>query len=254
MSASKTKKGFLHNATLGLVVVLFLVGLSSCLFFYHHTKTIVWQLYLLNFLPALTLGLFFGGVKSKGTKRLIVYMVYWLVSIIYLLSVLAFNAIAHSLILMTTPVTDVTKYAEMRKEWDSYEHKIFYHFPQKISKNAKNVEFYYFPAFLQGGSSYELRMKLPSVEIDNLMKSYEGLGVQTFSCADLEKKTKGKPSEKNFTFNTGGLKGQPLPKSYQIIVLGDTASFPKCNWNHGEDYGLAINKAKSEVIFWANNN
>ena len=47
------------------------------------------------------------------------------------------------------------------------------------------------------------------------------------------------------------LQAQTFPSTYEILVLNannrGTSDF---SWNHGDSYGVAINKMTSEIVYW----
>lgn len=66
----------------------------------------------------------------------------------------------------TNPVTDVSQYQTDCSRFEPNS-PLIEHFPNQISSDAKSVRLDFVPGFLQGGTIFRLRMKLPPEKIKN---------------------------------------------------------------------------------------
>ncbi len=67
-----------------------------------------------------------------------------------------------------TPITTASKYQNvMTLRW--HDQHLIEHFPGKIPSDAENTRFYYRAGFLQGGSSIELRVKMPTNFVEEVL-------------------------------------------------------------------------------------
>lgn len=130
------------------------------------------------------------------------------------------------------------------------------HFPSKISEKAKDVKFYYRAGLWQGGSTIELRMKLPVSDFDSVVQNYRSRAIIILD--HLGKPVNIRQEEKDiteimlhfFTVSREELTDEyrigPLPADYEIFLLRLEGS-----WNHGKTAVIAVNQLKKEVIFRA---
>jgi hypothetical protein len=152
------------------------------------------------------------------------------------------------------PVTDSSQYEESLAKFEGS--LTVKHFPPKIPADAKNVRLYYLPGFLQGATLLELRMKLPpdkikTIEAEFLKQAKRKYipGAKDNSPTEEDSPT-GLKVEYSYRSHIGSLNGKNFPSNYKILVLEDTRGAPKYDWNHSDVYGVAIDPANSEVVYW----
>ena len=169
--------------------------------------------------------------------------------------------ISYSFDQATKPVTDVSRYADIIDPTAENPSPLVAHFPRSIPSNAQNVQLYYQPGALQGGTVLELRMQLPEDEIQRIQAQVQPLATRQYvpGSENNSPKTETSPDGSNvtytYTFHTGAsddgvASPQTFPEEYAIYVLADTRGAPEYDWNHPELYGVAINEATSEVVYW----
>jgi hypothetical protein len=152
------------------------------------------------------------------------------------------------------PVIDSSRYAEIRSKFE--DSLLVKHFPIDIPADAKNVDLYYLPGFMQGGTFLQLRMqlspeKIKTIETDFLKSAKRKYipGAKNNSPIEEVSPT-GMKVEYNYKSYTGGSNGGNFPSNYKLLVLEDTRGAPKYDWNHSDIYGVAIDPATSEVVYW----
>ena len=154
----------------------------------------------------------------------------------------------------TQEVTDIKRYREIRQQFGSS--ALVKHFPDDIPADAKDVRLYYLPGFLQGGTFFQLKMKLPLEKIKSLQSQYQPLAKRKYKQGDKNNSpTTSKCANNTVThayrcYTCGNEVTSFLP-AYEILVFEDTSSEPECDGNHTEAYGVAINASTSEVTYWA---
>ena len=197
--------------------------------------------YLINFAPGLILLLVWLLASQYPRHRK------WFIvpGSLLTLAAIAFayftNGIVEYIVDSTTPILDVNQYETILK---SYDPKLTRHFPPHVPGSAMQVQFYYLPAFLQGGSYLQLRCKLPSEEINALLDRYRPIAKQIGSNNEIAA-SDGIPLT--------SFHGEPqLPEDFQILILGgEPYKTNPADWNHGYTYGLAISTQRQEVIYYA---
>jgi hypothetical protein len=152
------------------------------------------------------------------------------------------------------PVIDSSRYAEIRSKFE--DSLLVKHFPIDIPADAKNVDLYYLPGFMQGGTFLQLRMqlspeKIKTIETDFLKSAKRKYipGAKNNSPVEEDSPT-GMKVEYNYKSYTGESNGGNFPSNYKLLVLEDTRGAPKYDWNHSDIYGVAIDPATSEVVYW----
>lgn len=118
------------------------------------------------------------------------------------------------------------------------------HFPATIPAPATNVDFFYRPHFLQGGTLLQLRMCLAPEAITAALNSAQA---NTPPPADTSKpSTNESTTPPTILFrNASNTDFDDLPKSFRLSVYGSGGS-----WHHGYSYGVAIDQEASEIIYW----
>jgi hypothetical protein len=152
------------------------------------------------------------------------------------------------------PVTDSSQYEKSLAKFEGS--LTVKHFPPKIPADAKNVRLYYLAGFLQGATLLELRMKLAPEQIkiieDKFLKQAKRKyipGAKNNSPTEENSPT-GMKIEYSYRSHIGSLNGKNFPSNYKILVLEDTRGAPTYNWKHSDVYGVAIDPASSEVVYW----
>ncbi len=142
------------------------------------------------------------------------------------------------LVSATEPVTDY-KYYNYYVTGESLKEV----FPARIPSNAKNIEFYYAPGILQGGTNYSLYYIDDSVTKENFEKEYKNKAIWI-----------GKKEE--YTEKEGLLSGAfaYTPAYYNnendyiiYLIEGNCDDSGYCN--HGDFLLVAFNEKTNEVVF-----
>jgi hypothetical protein len=146
-------------------------------------------------------------------------------------------------------VTDVTEYAEIRKQFG--DQVSVQHFPKVIPSDATEVHFYFIPDFLQGGTSLQLRLKLPPDKIDEQYAQFNPVALRSYIGGDSNIHANLPDGMPTTSFSTSGSNVSTFPQTYEILVLGaEPAGSPDFKWNHGTSYGIAIDKSASDIVYW----
>ena len=128
------------------------------------------------------------------------------------------------------------------------------HFPESIPKSAENVVFYYTGGLLQAGSTLELRVRLSAEAVDEVERNYRPQAIGRFDAVrkpasdDVTVKILPKlhfqtlPAEANWALRTAPL------EEFETLLL--QAPEP-VNLNHPKAAGVSIDRARNEVIYWA---
>ncbi len=183
------------------------------------------------------------------TRVLIGFGIVAVVGIVWLIVIL------HSIFENATQeVTDIKRYREIRQQFGSS--ALVKHFPDDIPVDAKDIRLYYLPGFLQGGTIFQLKMKLPVKKIKSLQSQYQPLAKRKYKQGDKNNSPRtSKCADINVNHEyrcyTCGNEVTSFPPAYEILVFEDTRGEPKCDWNHPEVYGVTINASTSEVTYWA---
>jgi hypothetical protein len=152
------------------------------------------------------------------------------------------------------PITDPAQYGKVLAKFENS--LTVKHFPSKIPSDAKNVRLYYLPGFLQGGTFLELRMQLSPERIKIIEAEFLKKAKRKYipgsksNSPTVENSPTGMKIEYNYKSYTGGLNGKDFPSNYKLLVLEDTRGAPKYDWNHSDVYGVAIDLATTEIVYW----
>ena len=156
------------------------------------------------------------------------------------------------------PVT--TRYAYrpiLKYRWETQ--RIVKHFPDSIPDEASEVKFFYQAGLMQGGTTIELRMKLPQKMFEaiihenrtraKLILDHSGNDIDT----STEKKVYFAPPLNFRTVSRDELTDEysidPLPADYQIFLLHIDKH--KSYWNHGQTAAIAFSRLNQEIIYRA---
>ena len=148
-------------------------------------------------------------------------------------------------------ITDVSRYEEIRGSIWSHQ-ELVKHFPAVIPSDAANTHFIYYSGQLQGGSFLQLKMKLSQTKIKKLLAQYRHQSQRKYRGGNTNDHLNQKNGLPTTFFHTSDRETDSFPVSYEILVLGahdrGNSSF---KWNHGDSYGVAIDKYASEIVYWA---
>lgn len=152
------------------------------------------------------------------------------------------------------PVTDPSQYGAILAKFDNS--LTVKHFPLQVPANAKNVRLYYLPGFLQGATFLQLRMKLDPEQIEIIEAEFIKQakrkyipGAKNNSPTEEDSPT-GMKVEYTYKSYIGESTGVSFPSNYKLLVLEDTRGAPTYNWKRSDVYGVAIDPATSEVVYW----
>lgn len=155
------------------------------------------------------------------------------------------------------PVKDISRYQEVIRGFEPNS-PLIKHFPDNIPPEASNVRLFFLPGFMQGGTIFQLRMKVPPEKIKNLQSQFRKTAKWKYIPGGKDNSPKEETSPDGVTinfeynFHTSDFgKSSPFPPSYEILVLEDTRGAPEYDWNHPELYGVAIDISASEIVYWA---
>ena len=158
-----------------------------------------------------------------------------------------------------TPITAVFSYENVKSlRW--HRQDLVEHFPKTIPSGAQDPKLYYRAGFLQGGSSIELRLQMPTEFVEEVYATYKIKAKSIFNGSEKLPSDENNPNilpkwhfytfpiDQNETSDLSPL----LPQDFKILLL---SSYPyKLNptdWNHGESSGISISIKRSEIIYWA---
>lgn len=144
------------------------------------------------------------------------------------------------------------KYPALLAVWNQseYSQELVAHFPKEIPKSARLKKFYHYPGFLQGGADIQLRLALPSDEIDRLYIRFLQRRTKSFFGGDSQRhmnQTNGMPTT---SFLTGKKNRYQFPEDYEIMIF-DKLLPRSGGWNHGRSHGVAISTNRREIVYWA---
>jgi hypothetical protein len=151
---------------------------------------------------------------------------------------------------MLKDITAIDCYKPIRESFGNS--KSTKHFPLDIPENATFKRFAFFPGLLQAGAYLELRLRLPPTEIESLYQTYSGIATHRYFGVAPEDPTQRNnlPSASFATDDRPNPSGK-FPLSYEVLVIeaipGQSGGWI---WNHGDMYGVAIDKNASEIVYW----
>ncbi|MBR8833025.1 MAG: hypothetical protein DSM106950_03015 [Stigonema ocellatum SAG 48.90 = DSM 106950] len=148
-------------------------------------------------------------------------------------------------------ITDTSRYGEIRNVFWSNQTQIK-HFPTNIPTDASEVHIAYSPAFSQGGSFFQLRLKQPPEKIKKLLLQYSDISQHKYRGGNTNDHVNLPNGVPTTFFYTGDSKEDSFPPSYEILVLdAHHRGSSNFRWNHGDSYGVAIDSSASEIVYWA---
>lgn len=179
-------------------------------------------------------------VKGKWKKGLSIALTIVLIVVLFFAMIVSFIVLAWNAAM--TETTDVGKYQRVL-HLSNYPSTLIDKFPTEIPPTAREPVLYYQPAALQGGERFCLKFKADAKTIENYENEFSG-----------KTEWEGKPSSterKELSFSTFTPVGYDvLPDSFTVYLFY-SEPYRDDDWNHGQIGLAAIDKTKSEVIFYA---
>jgi hypothetical protein len=129
-----------------------------------------------------------------------------------------------------SPDTSVDHYPRVLRTLRSDGWPYIAHFPSSIPAAATGIHFFFQRSWGQGATELELRFNLPSDQVDAIEREVSPQAIAAPS-----------PS-------ASWPMMRPIAPGFHTLVLGAAAT---SNGNKGQSHGVAINKATSEIIYWA---
>lgn len=175
-------------------------------------------------------------MKNKLIKRILMIVQGFIPIILF---ILAINVVTN-LFFKSFPITNVNLYPILYNKEKGGSKNLLEHFPTKIPDNATDVQFYYYPQFLQGGMDMKLEFKASKEEINSYVDKYK------------DKSTYERNSNDSSLFNRYGISekyGINLNENRNditIYVLKTTGPT-----NHGYLSFMAVNDEHTEILFQA---
>ncbi|BAZ51066.1 hypothetical protein NIES4103_36890 [Nostoc sp. NIES-4103] len=148
-------------------------------------------------------------------------------------------------------ITDTSRYSEIRNQLWANNDEVKY-FPNEIPGDVKSARIAYSPGFLQAGSYFQLRLKQSPEKIQKLLTQYRKLAKHKYIGGDTNDHANLPNGVPTTFFYTSDSATESFPPTYEILVLNaqDRGS-TGFKWNHGDSYGVAIDSAASEIVYWA---
>ncbi len=151
----------------------------------------------------------------------------------------------------TQTILDTSKYQSIRYNSWSNQAQIK-HFPATIPNQATDVRVIYYPGSSEYGRIFQLQMKLPEEEINQALFEYRDIAKHKYRGGDTNDHANQKNGVPTTFLYTRDLQAGTFPSTYEILVLNannrGTSDFP---WNHGDSYGVAIDKMALKIVYWA---
>ena len=148
-------------------------------------------------------------------------------------------------------ITDTSQYQEIRNyKWTDLQQ--IQHFPPQIPTNAQVLQMAYASGLIPGSSSLQIRLKEPPAKIKNLLTQYKKISQHQYQGGNTNNHINQPNGVPTTFFYTSDSEIEDFPSSYEILVLkAEDKSQPGSKWNHGNSYGVAIDVASSEIVYWA---
>ena len=151
----------------------------------------------------------------------------------------------------TETIINSSNYQDIRHNTWSNQTQIN-HFPATIPREATDVRVIYYPGSSEYGRIFQLRMKLPKQQIQKSLLKYRDTAKHKYQGGDTNDHANQENGVPTTFLYSSDLQAGTFPSTYEILVLNannrGTADFP---WNHGDSYGVAIDKITSEIVYWA---
>ena len=185
------------------------------------------------------------GLNIKGKLRIVPANIITGILVISLTVVMFFQLIHLMVDAGTTSVTDIDKFERVLRLKNHGENMRISHFPKEIPVNTQNIEFFYSPAFLQGGEHMFLKYEISSQYIEQLAEEYSSIAQWSGPSDNLTIQNYG-IDDRSFYF----IGYDQLPEGFTVYVL-DSEPYKTGDWNHGYSYGLAVSTSQGIVIYFS---
>jgi len=151
----------------------------------------------------------------------------------------------------TKEITSTKRYREVRSQiWSNP--LTIKHFPHTIPTDAQEVKMIYSPGLIKGSSTFQLRYKLPPTKVKKLLVDYQKAAKHKYLGGNTNDHVNQPHGVPTTFFYTKKSEEQTFPPTYQILVLNARdRGTPDLKWQHGDSYGVAIDKFNSEIVYWA---
>lgn len=159
-----------------------------------------------------------------------------IIIVLYCICILVGNLLMY-LFINSLEVTNPKSYSDIYNKKVHVYKNLLNHFPANIPDNAKDVKFYYFPGFLQGGMVIKLEFKASKEEIESYINKYKDKSSHIYN--PTISTDYGKPS-------TYGIDLNETRGDVQLYILNNTG--PQ---NHGHLAFIAVNDEHTEILFQA---
>jgi hypothetical protein len=152
--------------------------------------------------------------------------------------------------LLPSETTDIDEYTTILKQWSPS--GLVGHFPASISPQAQQVRLSAYPGHLQGGAYIQLRMQLPSAEIQRIEAQLKRIAQVASKDGGMLSSNNEEAVDKVPTpnFHTSDLPASSaFPDHYTLYILSSIDRGGR--WNHGQTSGTAVSTVANEVVYWA---
>jgi hypothetical protein len=150
---------------------------------------------------------------------------------------------------MLGEITDPGEYSKIMEEAE--DNSYLNHFPSDIPASAEYVRFHFHPSVFQGGTALQLRVRLPSDEVEEIRSSFNNEAESIFRAQISEEEAASLESVRIPYFYTTDDGVTEWPDGFEHLVFGTvftgSEDFPS---NHGLTYGISISVDDSEVVYW----
>ncbi|HLO87860.1 MAG TPA: hypothetical protein VK203_23025 [Nostocaceae cyanobacterium] len=148
-------------------------------------------------------------------------------------------------------ITDTSRYSEIRQQLWTDKTQIEY-FPLEIPADAQSVHLAYSTGIKHSNSFLQIRLKQPPEKINKLLSDYRKIAQRQYRGGDTNDHLNLPNGVPTTFFYTSNSEAESFPPSYEILVLkAQDRGQANFKWNHGESYGVAIDIAASEIVYWA---
>lgn len=146
-------------------------------------------------------------------------------------------------------VTDPARYEEIIAEFD--DHPALQHFPASVPANSSFVRLHFHPALFQGGSVLQLKVSLPPDEVQSLYSVFARQALYVIPSNTMNDPLFEDPEIPRHRDLTADTESTSLREGFELLVLGaEDLGSKDAPWNHGVTYGVAVDRASSQVVYW----
>jgi len=144
----------------------------------------------------------------------------------------------------TTVITDTAYYSRVVQSLERTPDQLGQYFPDEIPAEAENVQFFYRPQFVQGGSTVALKFDAQPEQIQGYADQLVHAAVWRGKATDAKA---AKFGIFDYTFRLSQMDYE-LPADNTVYVLFSRSS-PQGDWNHGTQSLATINEEGTEILF-----